>query len=231
MWARLVSLVVWAGVAGSAVYWGLKVFVQAPPVPADMQQVAVQTPATSDWSRLFGADAPPPVTEAEAPPPPDTRFQLLGVVASRTSGQGGVALIGVDGKPPRAYGIGAAVEGNLVLQRVQAREALLGPSGGPVQVRLQLPPVPVASTGPAPAGVVPPNVPSPSPRPFGVAPPGSPGSPFVIPQPTPMPPPVTSQAQPQASPAQADNPFPGASAAGRRRLPSGALMRSPESLR
>jgi general secretion pathway protein C len=231
MWARLVSLVVWAGVAGSAVYWGLKVFVHAPPVPSAAQQVAVQALVSSDWSRLFGADAPPPAADAEPQPPPDTRFQLLGVVAPRASGRGGVALIGVDGKPPRAYGIGAAVEGNLVLQRVQAREAQLGPSGGPVQVRLQLPPVPVASAGPAPAGVTLPNIPAPSPRPFGVAPPGAPGSPFVIPQPTPMPaPPVTSQVPPQASPAQADNPFPGASAAGRRRLPSGVLMRSPESL-
>ena len=144
---------VWAAVAAVALYWGLKLFVTSPPAPAHTT-LAMATPAAgADLSRLLGAEAPPMV-DATPPPVVDARFQLVGVVAPRNTGTAanreGVALIVVDGKPAKAYRVGAVVEGNNVLQSVQARGAQLGPRGGAVGVALQLPPPALASTGTLP---------------------------------------------------------------------------------
>jgi general secretion pathway protein C len=87
-------------------------------------------------------------------PPPDARFQLIGVVAprARASAAEGVALIAVDGKPARAYRVGAVVEGQTVLQAVAVRSAQLGPRNGVTQVSLNLaPPAPPTTGAPAPA--------------------------------------------------------------------------------
>lgn len=150
MWSRIASFAVWALAAAAAVFWGLRVFVQASPAPV-APVVAVAPPtAQADWARLFGADAVPAATVA-AEPPPDARFQLVGLVAPRGGGSVGVALIGVDGKPARAYKPGSTIDGALVLQAIQAREVTLGPAGGAPLVRLQMPPLPVAATGTLPA--------------------------------------------------------------------------------
>lgn len=69
-----------------------------------------------------------------------SRFSLLGVVAARS--HDGAALIAVDGKPPRPYRVGAAVDDTLVLQSVQPRRAVLSSSvGGPPVLTLELPPI------------------------------------------------------------------------------------------
>ncbi|MDP3083886.1 MAG: type II secretion system protein N, partial [Rubrivivax sp.] len=113
-----------------------------------------------DWTRVLGAD-PVLAVAAVAAPVADARFRLLGVVAPRSpraSGEG-VALIAVDGKPPRAYRVGAVVDGEHVLQAVQARSASLGPRGGAAVVALQIPPPQAASTGSLTgAGTAPPKV-------------------------------------------------------------------------
>lgn len=151
MLSRLLTLVVWALVAGCGVYWGAKLMARPLAVPPN---AAVATPSTApagDLSRLFGA--PPPVVEAVAeaapPPPPEaSRFQLIGVVAARRASHAqGVALIAVDGKSPRAFRVGSAVDGDLVLQSVQARGAVIGARGGVARVSLELPPLPAAATG------------------------------------------------------------------------------------
>ncbi len=162
---------VWALVAAAAVAWSLRVFVQPQPVPAGAQLADATPVLQADLTRLLGADPAPAATaepDAAAPPPP-SRFALLGVVAPRhAAGQGrstreGVALIAIDDQPPRAYRVGARVDGDTVLQAVSARGAELGPRGGPVQVALQLPPLPPPATGTlpaaAPAGASPPPVP------------------------------------------------------------------------
>jgi general secretion pathway protein C len=213
MSARLMTLVVWALAAAAAVAWGLKLFVSPKPVPAGAQ-VADTTPVLqADLTRLLGADPPPPVAAAEeAAPPPDARFTLLGVVAprqgaaTRTGPREGVALIAIDGQTPRAYRVGARVDGDTVLQSVHARGAELGPRGGPARVALELPPPAPAATGTlpglgpgaapaAPAARMPAPVP-PFARPGGVRQPGNPN----------LPDPQSAPAQPDGMPQRGQSP-------------------------
>jgi len=153
MLARWWTFGVWALVAGSALFWGLRLFVQAPAAPRETVVAQASAGVRSDLTRLFGADAPPPVV-AEAPQAaPDARFQLIGVVSPRgqSAGREGLALIAVDGKPARAYRVGSAVTGDTVLQSVGQRGATLGPRGGAGQVALELAPLPAAATGTLPS--------------------------------------------------------------------------------
>ena len=130
------TFVLWALVAASGVFWGLKLIGSAGtqaallpprgPAPADPAAVA----------RLLGATA----KVADAAPVANlaSRFALMGVVASRAND--GAALIAVDGKPPKPFRVGAAVEEGLVLQAVEARRARLGASlQGPAAFTLELP--------------------------------------------------------------------------------------------
>ena len=61
------------------------------------------------------------------------------MLAGTQSGDG-AALIAVDGKPPRHYRVGAAIEPGLVLQSLGRREARLGASvDGATTLALELP--------------------------------------------------------------------------------------------
>ncbi|MGE5865011.1 MAG: hypothetical protein ACM32J_07920 [Rhizobacter sp.] len=159
------------------------------PTPAPAHAVAVVDAGTtrSDLSRLFGVEQ---VAAAAAPPPESTRFKLLGVLAPPGAVQSagpGVALISVDGKPPRPYRAGARVEDRLVLQSVGLRTAALGPADGPAAFTLEIPRMPDAATGtlspvdpsqlqftPPPAVVPPPPPPpTPAPAPADAVPPGT----------------------------------------------------------
>lgn len=162
-------MAIWAAVAASAVYWGLKLYSRGMPAPAHARAVSsapgVNALQGADLTRLLGVDevVPPPVAEAPVPPVADARYQLLGVVAPRgkPGAAPGVALIAVDGKPPRAYRVGAVVSGDTVLRAVHARSAELGQRGGPVATTLQL----SAATG-VPSAIAPPvAMPAPQPRP------------------------------------------------------------------
>jgi general secretion pathway protein C len=169
MSARWWTFIVWALAAASALAWGLKLFVRPPPAPPQALVVGAAGPPRGDLTRLLGAD-PPPVAAVAAPEPAaDARFQLVGVVSPRSpqAVREGLALIAVDGKPPRAYRVGAVVDGPHVLQGVEARGATLGPRDGTPAVSLKLPPPAAAATG-----VLPPARPGgavPAPRPPGVA--------------------------------------------------------------
>lgn len=149
MKARAWAFGAWALVAASAVAWGLRAFATPQPLPAGTQ-VAVVAPPRGDLSRLFGADPPPESVEVETEPAPEmaSRFQLLGVAAPRGGGRAeGVALVAVDGKPARAFRVGAVVDGELVLQSVDRRGAAFGPRGGAAAFTLELPPLPGPATG------------------------------------------------------------------------------------
>lgn len=132
------TFVLWALVAASAVYWGLKLtggggVVAAPP--------AVRAPAPVDpaaLARLLGSS---PTAPGVAPVASlASRFVLLGIVASR--GRQGTALIAVDGKPGKPFAVGDAVQEGLLLQSVEGRRAALGASmDGPAAVTLELPPL------------------------------------------------------------------------------------------
>ncbi len=170
MMAKWWAFGLWAAVTASAVFWGLKLFVPAPPAPPHATVAAMAASPRGDLTRLLGTDPVAAVAEA---PPASARFQLVGVVAPRAAfpSREGVALIAVDGKPPKAYRVGAAVENNLVLQSVAQRGASLGPRDGAATVALDIPPPAPAATGSLPSvAAVPPPMPI-APRP------GAPGYP------------------------------------------------------
>ncbi|MBX3600049.1 MAG: hypothetical protein KF863_05465 [Rubrivivax sp.] len=150
MSARWVSLLAWAAVAASAVFWGLRVFVQAPAAPPQARLADPSVALRGDLTRLLGADAPVAVARPAPVAVADPRFTLIGVASPRDAARGsreGVALIATDGKPARAYRVGATVDGDHVLQSVSQRGAQIGPRGGPPAVALELPPPAPPATG------------------------------------------------------------------------------------
>ncbi len=136
----VLTLAVWTIAALSAAYWGLRIGstgVPAALAPPVLRQPEAPEPAAI--ARLLGA----PVAAADTPAAPAlaSRFALTGVVAGTTGT--GAALIAVDGRPPRPFAVGSAVDEGLVLQSVQGRRALLGPAlRGPATLTLDLPPLP-----------------------------------------------------------------------------------------
>lgn len=195
MLSRFAAFVTWGAVAASVVFWALRLWAPAIAVPAHATVVATAGGFKGDVSRVLGQDVPvAAASPTAAPVQTDSRFRLIGVVAPRRSSAQaeGVALIATDGKPARAYRVGKAVDGDLVLLGVHARGASLGPRGQPAQVDLQLPALPPPSTGTLP-GIAPAL-----PR-LGVPPPQA------MPQPMPTPPaagaPEDDEADAQPDPA------------------------------
>jgi general secretion pathway protein C len=205
MVARLSALVIWALVALVAVFWGLRLWTRAPQAPPYAATVGENLLGRADLTKLFGA---PPVEQAEAVIAPETasRFQLLGVIAPKRAQPAGherfgVALIAVDGQPPKAYRVGATLtpDDDLVLQSVGLRTAALGPADGKAALTLELPILPPAATGTLPAAGVPAAMPTPVPGVAGqmVRRPGAMGLPpgMQQPQSRPMPVPVQMPAE------------------------------------
>lgn len=180
MLARLSAFLVWLLVAASATFWGLRLFVTAPAAPAQTLAVADSAPAGAELDRLLGA-APVEASPSVQVPAASSRFQLTGVMAPRTAGGPGIALLTVDGKMPRAFQVGARVDGEMVLQSVSLRSASIGPAQGAPAIVLELPPLPAPATGvmpPAASG----ELPAAEPVPPVVAPP-SPVAPAAAPVP------------------------------------------------
>jgi general secretion pathway protein C len=153
MLARWTTLMVWALAAGSALFWGLKLAARPAGLPAQALVASAGTSLGGDLSRLLGVDAAPLATPADAEPAADARFALVGVVTPRSpqAAREGVALIAVDGKPARAYRVGAAVGESHVLRAVSARGATLGPQDGSAAIALNVAPPLAAARGSLPA--------------------------------------------------------------------------------
>lgn len=189
MLARLSAFVIWALLAGSAVFWVFRLAVHPAPAPAHSIALSDANVAGGDLSRLLGVPPVAPAPAVAAAPEAASRFRLLGIVApkrARTNAQshGGVALIAIDGKPARAFRVGARVDGDLVLQSVSLRTASVGPAQGAQTIVLQVPPLAAPATGPLPpAGSGAPV--SPAPAAVPVAP-----APAMVPQPLVAPPPA-----------------------------------------
>ena len=137
---RGATFVLWALVASSAAFWALRLnrapSMVAAPVAAPM---AVVDPASV--ARLMGYV--PQATRAAPASQPNlaSRFVLTGVVAGRS--QGGAALIAVDGRPPKPFRVGRAIDEGVVLKSVQGRSAVIAASAdGPDLLTLELPPTP-----------------------------------------------------------------------------------------
>ena len=207
---RLLSFVIWALVAASAVFWLTRLLSRSDPAPAHTVTAnSGASVASADLSRLLGSTRVASA-EAQPEPPTDARFKLIGVVAPKAAApNSGLALIAVDGKPPRPVLLGGVVDGPLVLLAVNHRRAELGPAGGEATVRLELPavpepnrstpaarpvapvytpPPPTAGARPQPTVPPQPAVPGQSPRQLqgpGAAPQPNPGAPVTPSRPIP----------------------------------------------
>lgn len=147
---------VWLLLGGSVAYWGLQLLARPLAMPGSVLPAGEARAAQVDLSRLLGATAKEAAPEPEAA---SSRLRLLGVVAPRNAKAAeageGVALIEVDGVA-RTVRVGAVVDGELHLLRVDARSASLGRLGqAPSQV-LQISPQAAPATG-----SLPPATPSP----------------------------------------------------------------------
>lgn len=148
MSARLSALLVWGLVAAAAVFWTLRLTASSIPVPPATTLAGTDAPSGADLSRLFGVRAPQAAVAAPVAPDVAGRFKLTGVVAAAGGGRGGVALISVDGKPARAYRVGAQIDPQLTLQSVALRSARIGGGGdGSAAFTLELPPPAPPATG------------------------------------------------------------------------------------
>ena len=146
MSSRWTGFFIWALVAASTAFWGVKIFAATRPVPPGAQAPQAVA-ANGPMERLFGAVA---VQTAAAPAthPESERFQLVGVIAPPGgAAQGGFAIITLDGQPARTWRVGATVDGNTSLLGVSKRGAEFGPQGGPTSFTLQLPEPAAAETG------------------------------------------------------------------------------------
>jgi general secretion pathway protein C len=199
MSARLIAFVIWAAVAASAVFWLLRLVASSPVAPAHTVAVAAANAPRGDLARVLGA---PPVAAASsgvavaAEPALASRFKLLGVAAPRQGGdRTGIALIAVDGKPARGFKVGAAVDGEIVLQSVHPRGAALGARGAGTQVTLELPPLPAAATSARPPGTAAlPAIAAALPAHSGIVPPPAGGGPIAaLPNPVQAVPPVRQE--------------------------------------
>ena len=157
MFVRVCAFVIWALVAGTVVFWGLRLLVRAPEAPAHAVPVGAAVVVKGDLARLLGAAPVATAAAVEASPEASSRFRLLGVMAPKAgarpeaTGQG-VALIAVDGKPAKAFAVGARLDNDLVLQAVSLRTASIGPPEGAASVKLEIPPLPAPATGSLPVG-------------------------------------------------------------------------------
>ena len=161
MLSRSVAFAIWALVAGTGVFWGMRLFVQPEQAPLQVTITGQGALARGDVSRLLGSN---PVAQAvgEAPlarPDFGGRLRLAGVAAPKHHGGPGLAIISVDGNPPRVYRVGAVIDTDLVLQDVSWRTATIvmahsGAYNGP-EVVLEMPALAAPETGILPPAVFP----------------------------------------------------------------------------
>ncbi|WP_342616550.1 type II secretion system protein N [Rhodoferax sp. GW822-FHT02A01] len=115
-------------------HWPSKELGRELPAPAAANDAVLAKP--EEIARLLGAVAAPMGNTATVDAA--SRIRLTGIIAS--PGGQGVALLSIDGKPPKPYRVGSTLEEGLVLQSVESRRvALSGDAKGPVRMRLELP--------------------------------------------------------------------------------------------
>ncbi len=140
---RAATLSVWLLVGSSAVFWGLRLL--APPGGSAPVAAApaLGQPSAQAMAPLLGVpNSSTPLSTVRPQQAP--RVSLLGVMAGRTEGIG-VALLAIDGKPPKPVRVGTELEPGMVVQSVHSHEVRLGASAeGPSSLTLTLPPAPGA---------------------------------------------------------------------------------------
>jgi general secretion pathway protein C len=138
---RLAAFAVALLLGASGVYWVLRWPVPdaGPRLPLAGARDELPLADAAALARLLGdgkaVDGPAAVAAA---PQAASRFRLTGIIAA-ASGQG-LALLSIDGKPPKPYPVGAQLEPGWMLQSVEARRiALATDAKAPVGLRLELP--------------------------------------------------------------------------------------------
>lgn len=170
--AHLLAVQLAFACAALALTWVLRLMASPQPVPADAQLIGALSPeqAAQQAARLFGAE---PVGAASAAQAAPSRFRLYGVIAG---GDSGAALIGVDGKPPRAVGVGEAVAPGVVLHATGYRVVWLDRDGSRLELKMDPQQASPAGFNPpgfarpqpfpqptlAPPGIAPANIPAPA---------------------------------------------------------------------
>lgn len=150
---RLFAFVVWAAVAASVMFWGLRLLVNSQPMPAHTVSVGDAGMVAGDVTRLLGTTPKETVAAATTAPVSElsTRLKLTGVMAVKSAAGQGLALISVDGKPARAFSVGSRIDGDANLQAVSLRSASIGIGAGKAPVVLEMPPLAAANTGTLPS--------------------------------------------------------------------------------
>ncbi len=146
---KLLTALVWGLAAASAVYWGLRISQTgaAPAMTASAEPAALPTADLVALARLLGHQA----AVAEQAAPTSQRWALLGVIAQ---GRQGVALLSVDGKPPRPYAVGSALDESLTLKAVGPRHVELAAKGAPESSAVQRLQIPAQEEQAVPAGLI-----------------------------------------------------------------------------
>jgi general secretion pathway protein C len=151
MASRFFALVVWAAVAASVAYWGLRWLSRPAAVPANATPVSLDAAVKGDLRRLLLPPAKPTAGAAQNLSEAATltgRLKLLGVVAPRNEGEtSGVALLSLDGKPARAVRIGMVIDGDYMLRTIDQHSIGIGKADGPVAASMDLPLMPPPATG------------------------------------------------------------------------------------
>jgi general secretion pathway protein C len=139
----------------------MRLFVHPEQAPSQVITAGQAALVRGDVSRLLGSN---PVAQAVGEAPlaqPDFagRFRLAGVAAPKHHGGPGLAIISVDGNPPRVYRVGAVIDTDLVLHDVSWRTATIvmahrGAYNGP-EVILEMPALAAPETGVLPPPLLP----------------------------------------------------------------------------
>ncbi|QTD46228.1 hypothetical protein [Ottowia testudinis] len=195
--AGLLTLALWALVAGSALFWWLRIGQVAAPLQAPL--AGGPSAAAVDGLQVARALGAAPAAQAAAPAAPDVagRLALRGIV---THDGRGAALIAVDGKPARPVRVGAlleGVEGDWHVRSVAPHAAVLVAGGR--ELRLEMPPLARRSSAGDAAQGHPVMVPPPMPGQPG-------GTPLPLPPPTYVPPMPPGAALPPPAPGMGSGP-------------------------
>ena len=215
----LPTLLLWALLAASALWWWLRAGqpVAPPQAPVAGGAPAALTVDSAQVARALGATAAAPAAPAAAPEL-GGRLALKGVV---THGGQGAALIALDGKPARPLRVGAlleGVDGGWRLRAVSPHAAVLAADGRELRLEMPAPAARTAAAGAAPMS--PPLASAPMSPPPGAPLSPPPGAPALRPgtsrAPTAVPPMPTPPALPAGmavSPQPQAYPAPGAAPA------------------